>query len=82
MSEQYKDNEPKKDLGTQGQEDSLKGKLKQATGKVQSKAGEVTGDQKTEAKGDAKRVEGKGQDALGKGERKLDDVVNPDKNDA
>ena len=80
MSDEYTtDKTPHKDLGTQGQEDTLKGKLKEAAGKVQSKVGQVTGDTDTEAKGDAKQLEGKGQKTLGKGERKVDNVLDPDK---
>jgi uncharacterized protein YjbJ (UPF0337 family) len=70
-----------KDLGTQGQEDTLKGKLKDAAGKVQSKAGEVTGNKDMQAKGDAKQVGGKVQSTAGKVEKKADDVLNPDKAD-
>ena len=80
MSEQYNnttDNTPRKDLGTQGQEDKLKGKAKEAAGKVQSKVGEVTNNQDLKAKGDAKQVEGKAQSALGKGERKVDQALDP-----
>ncbi|HZR41465.1 MAG TPA: CsbD family protein [Ktedonobacteraceae bacterium] len=73
MTEQYKE----KDLGTQGQEDTLKGKAKETVGKVQSKVGQVTGNADTEAKGDAKQVEGKAQSALGKGERKVDQALDP-----
>lgn len=68
-----------KDLGTQGQEDSLKGKLKDAAGKVQSKVGEVTDNPKTSAKGDAKQVEGKTQSTVGNAEQKIDNVLDPNK---
>jgi uncharacterized protein YjbJ (UPF0337 family) len=68
-----------KDLGTQGQQDSLAGKLKQAAGKVQSKVGEVTDNPKTEAKGDAKQVEGKTQSTFGSAEKKVDNALDPNK---
>ncbi len=77
MANEYEE----KDLGTQGQEDTLKGKLKQAGGKVQSKVGEVTGNTDTQAKGDSKQVEGKVQSTLGKGEQKVDQALNPNKTD-
>ncbi len=68
-----------KDLGTQGQEDSVKGKLKEAAGKVQSKVGEITDNPKTGAKGDAKQVEGKTQSTVGNVEQKVDNALDPNK---
>jgi uncharacterized protein YjbJ (UPF0337 family) len=81
MSEQYNttDNTPRKDLGTQGQEDTLKGKAKVAAGKVQSKVGEITNNPDLKTKGDAKQLEGKGQKTLGKSERAVDNAFNPDR---
>ncbi len=70
--------EERKDLGTQGQEDSMKGKMKHAAGKVQSKAGEVLGDKEMEAKGKMKEAGGKAQSSFGEGERKVDNALNPD----
>ncbi len=69
---------PEKDLGTQGQEDTMKGKLKEATGKVQSKVGEFTGNEKMKAKGDAKQLGGKAQSTVGKGEKKVDQALDPE----
>ncbi|BCL84182.1 CsbD family protein [Ktedonobacteria bacterium brp13] len=71
MTDEYKE----KDLGTQGHEDTLKGKLKQAAGKVQSAVGNATDNPKTEAKGDVKRTQGKAQETLGKGEKKVDHAL-------
>jgi uncharacterized protein YjbJ (UPF0337 family) len=79
MSEQYSDDRPRKDLGTKGSEDTLKGKVKDVAGKVQRKVGEVTGNREMEAKGAAKQAEGKTQKTFGKGERKVDDALNPDR---
>ena len=79
MTERHdQDQDQEKDLGTQGQEDTLKGKLHEATGKVQSKVGELTGNEKMKAKGDAKQLGGKAQSTLGKGEKKVDQALNPD----
>ena len=36
--------EEKKDLGTKGKSDTLKGKVNQTAGKVQKKVGQATGD--------------------------------------
>jgi uncharacterized protein YjbJ (UPF0337 family) len=74
-------NTPKKDLGTQGHEDTLKGKAKEAAGKVQSKIGELTGNKDMQAKGDAKQVGGKVQSTAGKVEKKIDHALDPDKTD-
>ena len=64
-----------KDLGTQGHEDTLKGKLKRVAGKVQTKFGQVTGNREMEMKGRAKQVEGTTQAAAGRAERKVDDTL-------
>ena len=71
--------EQNKDLGTQGQEDTLKGKLNKAAGKVQSKAGQATGNKNLKAKGDAKKVGGKVQETAGKVERKADAALDPNR---
>lgn len=67
-----------KDLGTQGQEDSLKGKLNQAAGKVQSKVGGATGNRRMQAKGKARQVGGKVQEKAGQVEKKVDANTYPD----
>lgn len=45
--------------------DQVKGAVKDAAGKVQRKAGEVTGSTSQQVKGAAKQVEGKVQKAVG-----------------
>lgn len=45
--------------------DQVKGAVKDAVGKVQTKAGEAMGSNKQEAKGLAKQAEGKAQKAVG-----------------
>lgn len=45
--------------------DQVKGRVKDAAGKVQQKAGEATGSLKQQAKGVAKQVEGKVQKTFG-----------------
>ncbi len=71
--------EQKKDLGTQGQKDTLKGKMKHAAGKIQSKAGQVTGNADVEAQGDIRQAEGKAQSKAGHVEKKVDKIIDPDK---
>jgi uncharacterized protein YjbJ (UPF0337 family) len=44
--------------------DRVKGKMKQAKGKVQEKVGEATGDRSQQLKGMGKQVEGKTQEAF------------------
>ena len=45
--------------------DQVKGKVKDIAGAAERKVGEWTGDKETEAKGAAKQVEGKAQNAWG-----------------
>jgi uncharacterized protein YjbJ (UPF0337 family) len=58
--------------------DQVKGKAKDVTGRVERKVGEWTGNKETEAKGAAKQVEGKVQNAWG---TLKDAVKHPPKND-
>lgn len=67
-----------KDLGTKGVEHTVKGKAKEASGAVQKKVGQVTGDKSTEAKGAAREAEGKVQSKAGKVERKADEKLKED----
>ena len=64
-----------KDLGTQGTEDTLKGKLNKAAGKVEKKLGQVTDDEEMEAKGTAKEAGGTVQSKLGQAERKVQEGI-------
>jgi uncharacterized protein YjbJ (UPF0337 family) len=58
--------------------DQVKGKAKDVTGRVERKVGEWTGDKDTEAKGAAKQVEGKAQEAWG---TVKDAIKHPPKNE-
>ncbi|HEY7415113.1 MAG TPA: CsbD family protein [Ktedonobacteraceae bacterium] len=80
MSKPYSNNEPRKDMRAKGSKDTLKGKLKDVSGKVQRKVGGVMGNREMEAKGAARQTEGKAQKTVGKGERKLGKALNPDRN--
>jgi uncharacterized protein YjbJ (UPF0337 family) len=64
-----------KDLGTQGVEDTVKGKAKEVGGKVQKNVGKATGDKTTEAKGKVREVGGKAQAKGGELERKADEKL-------
>jgi uncharacterized protein YjbJ (UPF0337 family) len=64
-----------KDLGTQGTEDTLKGKLNKAAGKVEKKLGQVTDDEEMEAKGQAKEAGGTIQSKLGQAEHKVQEGI-------
>jgi uncharacterized protein YjbJ (UPF0337 family) len=64
-----------KDLGTQGTEDTLKGKLNKAAGEVEKKLGQVTDNEEIEAKGQAKEAGGTIQSKLGQAERKLQEGI-------
>ena len=54
--------------------DQAQGKTKEAVGGLQQKAGELTGDEDLEARGAAKRVEGKTQGTIGKVKHAVGDV--------
>lgn len=73
--------EQEKDLGRQGQEDIVKGKTKQAAGKVQSKFGEVTDNKEAQVKGGTKQAEGAAQETKGKAEREVDEALERSKKD-
>jgi uncharacterized protein YjbJ (UPF0337 family) len=73
------DQDQNKDLGTQGQEDKLKGKVNEAAGKVQKKVGQVTGDTSTEAKGAARELGGKVQSKAGGVEKDVDRKLDDDR---
>lgn len=55
--------------------DEVKGKFKQAKGTVKDKAGEMTGNRRLEAEGEAENAEGKVQDTWGKTKRKISNAV-------
>ena len=55
--------------------DQVKGAVKDAAGKVQSKTGEIIGSPEQQAKGMAKQVEGKAQKNLGDAKEVLKDAV-------
>lgn len=54
--------------------DQVKGSAKDMGGKVQEKAGELTGSEKQQVKGLEKQVEGKVQKGYGDAKEKLDEV--------
>ena len=54
--------------------DQIKGTAKDVAGKVQEKAGELTGDKSTQAKGMAKQVEGNVQKGAGDAKETLKDA--------
>ena len=66
-----------KDLGTQGAEDTVKGTVNKAAGKVQSTVGKVTGDKETQAKGKVREAGGTVQSKVGQAEQKVDEKLNP-----
>lgn len=55
--------------------DEVGGKLEQAKGWVKDKAGEVTGNRRLEAEGEAERAEGKTQETWGKFKSGVGDAV-------
>jgi uncharacterized protein YjbJ (UPF0337 family) len=55
--------------------DEVEGKWEQAKGTVKDKVGEVTGNERLEAEGEADRVEGETQETWGKFKRGVSDAV-------
>lgn len=55
--------------------DQVKGAVKEAAGKVQSKTGEIIGSREQEVKGAVKQVEGNAQKNLGDAKEDLKDSV-------
>ena len=55
--------------------DQIKGAVKDAAGKMQSKAGEMTGSTEQQAKGMAKQIEGKTQKKVGNAKEIMKDSV-------
>ncbi len=70
--------EPRNDLGVQGTQDTMKGKLDKMGGKVQEKVGELTGNRSMEAKGKAQQMKGGAQAGLGKTEQTVDNLTDDD----
>jgi uncharacterized protein YjbJ (UPF0337 family) len=64
-----------KDLGTQGKEDTLKGKLDQALGKGQEKVGQVSANPDLEARGDVNQASGATQATYGNAEQHVDHTL-------
>ena len=55
--------------------DEIKGKYEQAKGYVKDKAGELTGNKRLEAEGEAERISGRGRENWGKIKRGVSDAV-------
>lgn len=55
--------------------DEVEGKLEQAKGWVKDKAGEVTGNERLEAEGEAQNTAGHGQETWGKVKHGVGDAV-------
>lgn len=55
--------------------DELKGKVKDATGRLKEGAGDMTGNDRLENEGRADQAEGNVQETFGKGKRKVGEAV-------
>ncbi len=55
--------------------DEVKGKLKQASGTIKDKAGELIGNKRLETEGETENAEGQVQEAWGKTKRSVSDAV-------
>ena len=56
-------------------EDIIEGKIKQAEGKTQDAAGDVTGNTNDDVEGKAKQAEGKAQELFGKAKEAVHDAT-------
>lgn len=56
-------------------EDQIEGAVKNGTGKMESFAGNLTGDDKLKAKGEGRQIEGRIQDAVGSVHETIDKVA-------
>ena len=59
--------------------DRIKGKIKQAEGKIQDLKGDLTNNPMDDIKGKAKQVEGKIQETFGKSKDAMRDALDKDK---
>ncbi len=55
--------------------DEIKGKGKRIKGQIKNKVGEIIGNRKLEAEGEAERIEGAAQEGLGKARRKAREII-------
>jgi uncharacterized protein YjbJ (UPF0337 family) len=61
--------------------DEIKGKGKQIKGRIKNKVGEMTGNRRLEAEGEAERIEGLAQEGVGQARRKADKLLKSVKSD-
>jgi uncharacterized protein YjbJ (UPF0337 family) len=69
------DHDDDKDLGTRGAENKAGGTMDKVTGKAQEVAGDLTGNEKWQAEGQAKQMKGKMKEGLGTAEDRLDQAA-------
>ena len=55
-------------------EDKIKGKANEAVGAVRAKTGDVTGNEKMQAKGETQQAKGKSQQVVGKAKDGANDI--------
>lgn len=67
------------DLRRDGQEDKLKGTLKEGEGRVRNAVGGLTGDESEQLKGKAQELKGKAQRKVGDAKTDLDGALDRDR---
>jgi uncharacterized protein YjbJ (UPF0337 family) len=67
------DERTEEDLRARGDKNSVKGKMNEASGKVQEEFGDLTDNERMQAEGKMKQWQGKAQEGLGDIELDLDD---------
>jgi uncharacterized protein YjbJ (UPF0337 family) len=73
-----RDDDQDEDLGARGDKDTVRGKVNQAAGNVQEKAGDILNNDEMQRHGQEKQIKGKLQEGAGDVERKADDILGDD----
>jgi uncharacterized protein YjbJ (UPF0337 family) len=73
-----RDDNQDEDLGDRGDKDTLRGKVNQAAGNVEEKAGDVLNNDEMQRHGQEKQIKGNIQEGAGDVERKADDILDDD----
>jgi uncharacterized protein YjbJ (UPF0337 family) len=71
----FKNNRRRENLGRQGRSDALRGRVTRMLGKIQHKAGQLTGNRKMRARGTALQMKGSWQSRIGRAKQKIQNAL-------
>src|SRR5690348_16234143 len=71
----FRTSKRRKSLGAQGKADTLKGRVNTLVGKIQHKAGQLTGNRRMRARGAALQMKGSLQSGMGRAKQKIQNVL-------